>query len=71
VVADHSKWGVISNFEVAKIDEAQMLVTDNKFSESARAELEVRNVKVIVADESAANSRRGGRSGVHELSVGP
>lgn len=49
VVADHSKWGVVSNFEVAKIDEAQMLVTDNKFSKAARAELQARGVKVILA----------------------
>lgn len=69
VVADHSKWGVISNFEVAKIDEVQMLVTDDRFSDSARAELEARGVRVIIANESATNSRRGGRSGVHEVSA--
>lgn len=49
VVADHSKWGVISNFEVAKIDEVQMLVTDAQLSKIARAELAARNVKVIIA----------------------
>lgn len=49
VVADHSKWGVISNFEVAKIDEVHLLVTDDKFSARARAELEARNIKVILA----------------------
>ena len=59
VVADHSKWGVISNYEVAKIDEAQMLVTDERFSKSARAELEARNVKVIVAGTPATNGRAG------------
>jgi DeoR family fructose operon transcriptional repressor len=49
VVADHSKWGVVSNFEVAQIDEVQMLVTDAQFGADARAELEARNVKVIVS----------------------
>jgi len=49
VVADHSKWGVVSNFEVAKIDEVHFLVTDDKFSARARAELEARNIKVIIA----------------------
>jgi len=49
VVADHSKWGVVSNFEVARIDEVHTLVTDAKFSARARAELEARTVKVIVA----------------------
>ncbi len=49
VVADHSKWGVVSNFEVAKIDEVHMLVTDDKFDTRARAELAARNVKVLIA----------------------
>jgi DeoR family fructose operon transcriptional repressor len=49
VVADHSKWGVVSNCEVAQIDEVQLLVTDSMFSKAARAELESRNVQVIVA----------------------
>ena len=37
VVADHSKWGVVSNFEVAKIDEVQTLVTDDQLSKIAHA----------------------------------
>jgi DeoR family transcriptional regulator of aga operon len=49
VVADHSKWGVVSNFEVAQIDEVHTLVTDDKLSRSARAELEARGVNVILA----------------------
>jgi DeoR family fructose operon transcriptional repressor len=49
VVADHSKWGVVSNFEVARIDQIPTLVTDDKFSAEARAELAARNVKVVVA----------------------
>jgi DeoR family fructose operon transcriptional repressor len=49
VVADHSKWGVVSNCEVARIDEVHTLVTDDGFSARARAALEARNVKVIVA----------------------
>lgn len=59
VVADHSKWGVVSNFEVAEIDEAQMLVTDDRFSESARAELEARGVKVIIASTPVTNGPNG------------
>ena len=58
VAADHSKWGVVSNFEVAKIDEVQMLVTDAKLSPNARAELEARNVRVIVADAEPRARRR-------------
>jgi len=58
VVADHSKWGVVSNFEVAKIDEAQMLVTDAKLGKIARAELEARSVKVIIAGAESRVRRR-------------
>jgi DeoR/GlpR family transcriptional regulator of sugar metabolism len=58
VVADHSKWGVVSNFEVAKIDEAHILVTDDRLSKSARAELEARNVTVILAGPSTADGQR-------------
>jgi DeoR/GlpR family transcriptional regulator of sugar metabolism len=52
VVADHSKWGVVSNFEVAQIDEVHTLVTDDKLSRSARAELEARGVTVILGGPS-------------------
>lgn len=49
VVADSSKWGVVSNFEVAKINEAQILVTDDEFSKTARAELKARGVQIVIA----------------------
>ncbi len=49
VVADSSKWGVISNFEVARIDEVHLLVTDAQFSKQARAEMKARNVQVLIA----------------------
>jgi DeoR family fructose operon transcriptional repressor len=58
VVADSSKWGVVSNFEVAKIDEVQMLVTDAQFSKIARAELQARNIKVILAGAETRTKRR-------------
>jgi DeoR family fructose operon transcriptional repressor len=61
VVADHSKWGVVSNFEVAKIDEVQMLVTDAQLSKIARAELEARNIRVIIAG-AASRKRRTNRN---------
>ena len=49
VVADHSKWGVVSNFEMAKIDQIQVLVTDENLSDDARSQLEGRSVEVVVA----------------------
>lgn len=49
VVADHSKWGVVSNFEMAKIDQIQVLVTDENLSDDARSQLEGRSVEVVVS----------------------
>jgi DeoR/GlpR family transcriptional regulator of sugar metabolism len=49
VVADHSKWGVVSNFELAKIDQIQALVVDEGLGQEARAQLEARGVNVILA----------------------
>lgn len=49
VVADHSKWGRVSNFEVATIDQIHRLVTDEGLNASARAELDARSVTVLVA----------------------
>jgi DeoR family fructose operon transcriptional repressor len=64
VVADHSKWGVVSNFEVARIDQIHTLVTDDKFDARTRAELTARNVRVVIAGAaSSSNSSTSGRSG--------
>ena len=49
VVADSSKWGGISNFEIATIDQIHRLVTDDGFASDARAELEARSVEVLIA----------------------
>ena len=50
IVADHSKWRVASNFEVASIDQIHCLVTDAGFDPQARAELEAHSVQVILAE---------------------
>ena len=50
IVADFSKWRLVSNFEVASIDQIQVLVTDDGFDPMGRAELEARSVHVIVAE---------------------
>jgi DeoR family fructose operon transcriptional repressor len=60
VVADHSKWGVVSNFEAARIDQIRTLVTDDKFSVEARAELAARNVRVVVAGTGPNSSSQTG-----------
>jgi DeoR/GlpR family transcriptional regulator of sugar metabolism len=49
IVADSSKWGVVSNFEMAKMDQIQALVTDESISDDARSQLEGRSVEVVIA----------------------
>lgn len=49
LVADHSKWGVVSNFQVASIDQITTLVTDAGFDPSAHESLEARGVRILVA----------------------
>ncbi|GAB4450914.1 MAG: DeoR/GlpR family DNA-binding transcription regulator [Anaerolineales bacterium] len=49
VAADHSKWGAVSNFAVAGIDEIDKLVTDEGFDMRAKKELSEYSVEVLVA----------------------
>ena len=49
VLADHSKWGTVSNYEVAKIEKIHSLITDEKFDARARAELAKCSVEVVIA----------------------
>lgn len=58
IVADHSKWGVVSNFPVASLDEIDVLVTDGGLAPRGRRELEARRVSVRIApDESGEGAR--------------
>jgi DeoR family transcriptional regulator, fructose operon transcriptional repressor len=56
VVADHSKWGVVSNFQVATIDEIDILVTDEAFDKSAFESLEAHSVRSIIATSSTTTT---------------
>lgn len=56
IVADHSKWGVVSNFEIAKIDQIHRLVTDEGFDPRAQAALTSRSVEVILAGASESKT---------------
>lgn len=51
ILADHSKWGVVSNFEIAPVHKVNVLITDSGLDSSALAALEARSVEVLVADE--------------------
>ncbi len=49
VVADHSKWGVVSNFQVASIEEIDKLVTDENMDSSAIEALAEHNIECLIA----------------------
>ena len=49
VVADHSKWGTISNYEVAEIVKIHSLITDEGFDSSARKSLATQSIEVLIA----------------------
>jgi DeoR family transcriptional regulator, fructose operon transcriptional repressor len=49
VVADYSKWGVVSNFQIATIDEIDLLVTDEALDKSALESLETHAVRSLIA----------------------
>ncbi len=49
VVADHSKWGVVSNFQIATIDEIDKLISDDRLDASAVDSLAAHNVECLLA----------------------
>jgi len=49
VVADHSKWGVVSNFEIARLDQIHGLVVDEGLTHEARDALEAHALRVWIA----------------------
>lgn len=51
ILADHSKWGVVSNFEIAPVHKINSLITDGGLDSSALSALEARSVEVLVADD--------------------
>ena len=48
-VADHSKWGAVSNFSVANIDEIDKLVTDEGFGIPAVEDLKEQSIETLIA----------------------
>jgi DeoR family fructose operon transcriptional repressor len=49
IVADHSKWGVVSNFQIASIEEVDILITDDGFDLTAMDELATHSIKTMIA----------------------
>ena len=52
IAADHSKWGVVSNFQVANINEVDKLITDEGFSKSAVEDLAEHSIEVLMTSET-------------------
>jgi len=49
VVTDHSKWGVVSNFQIASINEIDKLIVDEKMDSSALESLAAHDVECLLA----------------------
>jgi len=49
IVSDYSKWGIVSNFEIAPIDRIQRLITDDRLGPTAIEALANRPIEVLVA----------------------
>ncbi|MGH2607394.1 MAG: DeoR/GlpR family DNA-binding transcription regulator [Anaerolineales bacterium] len=58
IVADHSKWGVVSNFPLASLDEIDVLVADDGLAPQWRRELEARRVSVRIAESEHGDGAR-------------
>jgi len=62
VVADYSKWGVVSNFRLATLDEVDGLIVDDRLDPEARVQLRNRGIEVIAAGPELDDTRTGGSS---------
>ncbi len=51
VCADHSKWGVISNFEITQIDRINKLITDSHLDLTAQDSLRSLGIEILLADQ--------------------
>ena len=54
VVADHSKWGVIGISSIARLDQADVLITDSAIEPDARATLGAAVRELVVVDIASA-----------------
>ena len=50
VVADHTKWGVIGISSIARLDQADVLITDSGLSAEARERLEQETRRLVIAE---------------------
>jgi DeoR family fructose operon transcriptional repressor len=55
LVADHTKWGVVSNFQIATIDEINKLVTDAGINSTTLNSLSTYSVEILIAPTNQVN----------------
>jgi DeoR family fructose operon transcriptional repressor len=53
IVADHSKWGVVSNFQIASIDEIDLFVTEEALDSPANEFLLAHSVECLIASSNS------------------
>jgi DeoR family fructose operon transcriptional repressor len=53
IVADHTKWGVVSNFQIATIDEIDWLITDAQIDPTTLESLAEHSVRIHIAERNA------------------
>jgi DeoR/GlpR family transcriptional regulator of sugar metabolism len=56
VVADHSKWGVIGLSSIAKLSQADILITDTGLDQAARDTLAAEVRKLVIVDPASARA---------------
>ena len=49
IVADHTKWGIVSNFQIATIDQVDKLITDAQIDTSTFESLAAHEVQIHIA----------------------
>jgi len=56
IVADHSKWGVVSNFQIAAIEDIDKLVTDAGLDPLATESLAALGVQIMIASSNPVSA---------------
>jgi DeoR family fructose operon transcriptional repressor len=57
VVTDHSKWGVVSNYEVAKVSQIHRLITDEGLDESACESIASLSIEILLATTNSQQAQ--------------
>jgi DeoR/GlpR family transcriptional regulator of sugar metabolism len=52
IATDHSKWGIVSNFQIATIDEIDKLISDENLDSSAVESLAEHKIDCLLASAS-------------------